>query len=117
MNEILSDFLKRAEDSSTILSLEDSLSEDELFEYEVLVKTFDAIDIMHVGRDLKKINKTYQLSRTSQVALMAYVKILELMIKRAKEAGAMDMLSQTVDKQVYNPKELSDSQYDGSMFG
>ena len=111
MNEILSDFLKRAEDTSTVLSLDDALSEDELFDYEVLVKAFDAIDIMHVGRDLKKINKTYQLSRTSQVALMAYVKILELMIKRAKEAGAMDMLTDTADM------ESKHSQYDGSMFG
>ena len=111
MNEILSDFLKRAEDTSAVLSLDDALSEDELFDYEVLVKAFDAIDIMHVGRDLKKINKTYQLSRTSQVALMAYVKILELMIKRAKEAGAMDMLTDTADM------ESKHSQYDGSMFG
>ena len=87
MNEILSDFLKRAEDNSSILSIEDSLSEDELFEYEVLVKAFDAIDIMYVGRDLKKINK------------------------RAKEAGAMDMLSETADT------ESKHSQYDGSMFG
>ena len=41
------------------LSIQQLLSEEELFHYETLVKAFDSIDVMNVGRDLKKIYKTY----------------------------------------------------------
>ena len=110
MNELIEGFLKLAEDNETALSVESLLSEEERFEWETLVKAFDSIDIMNVGRDLKKIHKTYQLERWQEMSILAYVKILEMMIRRAKESGAMDALSPDMQ-----PPERDD--YSGSMFG
>ena len=92
MNELLKSFIEVAESKEKILSVEKLLTEDERFEWETLVKAYDSIDIMNVGRDLKKIAKTYQLKRWQEMSLLAYVKILELMMVRAKEAGALDMI-------------------------
>ena len=110
MNELIESFLKLAEENEAALSVESLLSEEERFEWETLVKAFDSIDVMNVGRDLKKIHKTYKLERWQEMSILAYVKILEMMIRRAKESGAMDALSQDMQ-----PPERDD--YSGSMFG
>ena len=99
------------DDEDTHLSIQSLLTEDELYAYETLVKVMDSIDIMYVGRDLTKITKTYKLDRNQQVAVMAYVKTLELMIKRAKESGAMDMMKDSL------PTPDTQTDYSGSMFG
>ena len=113
MNKLLKSFLEVADIKEETLSVEKLLTEDELFEWETLVKAYDSIDIMNVGRDLKKIAKTYQLNRWQEMSILAYVKILELMIMRAKDAGAMDMMNEL------NPSDDPEKQvdYKGSMFG
>ena len=112
MNELLESFMKLAEDNETALSIESLMSEDEKFEWETLVKAFDSIDVMNVGRDLKKIHKTYQLERWQEMSILAYVKILEMMIRRAKESGAMDMMDD-----IKPTTKTNKTEYDGSMFG
>lgn len=112
MNELIESFLKLAEDNEAALSIESLMSEDEKFEWETLVKAFDSIDIMNVGRDIKKIQKTYQLKRWQEMSILAYVKILEMMIRRAKDSGAMDMMDTAV-----KGSDPSDTPYTGSMFG
>ena len=99
-----------AEQDETALSVESLMNEEERFEWETLVKAFDSIDVMNVGRDLKKIHKTYQLERWQEMSILAYVKILEMMIRRAKDSGAMDALPPDV-------KPPSKEEYSGSMFG
>ena len=111
MNELIESFLKMAEDKSDALSIKSLMSEDERFEWETLVKAFDSIDVMNVGRDLKKIHKTYKLERWQEMSILAYVKILEMMIRRAKESGAMDSLTPPDSE----PPTRDD--YSGSMFG
>jgi hypothetical protein len=111
MNELLNRFLELAEDNEATLSVETLMTEDEKLEWETLVTAFDSIDIMNVGKDLKKIQKTYQLERWQEMSILAYVKILEMMIRRAKEAGAMDLMDKPTKK---IPKQ---TEYDGSMFG
>ena len=110
MNELIESFLKMAEQDETALSVESLMNEEERFEWETLVKAFDSIDVMNVGRDLKKIHKTYQLERWQEMSILAYVKILEMMIRRAKESAAMD--ARGPDMQ---PPTKDD--YSGSMFG
>ena len=110
MNELIEGFLRLAEDNETALSVESLMSEEERFEWETLVKAFDSIDIMNVGRDLKKVDKTYKLERWQEMSILAYVKILEMMIRRAKDSGAMDSLPPDV-------KPPSKEEYSGSMFG
>ena len=45
----------------------------------------DSIDIMKIGLDLEKITKTYQLEKWQEMSILAYVKVLEIMVKTAKE--------------------------------
>lgn len=111
MNELIERFLEMAKDDEASLSIESLMSEEERFEWETLVKAFDSIDVMNVGRDLKKIHKTYKLERWQEMSILAYVKILELMIRRAKESGAMDALTPPDSE----PPTRDD--YSGSMFG
>jgi len=111
MTEIIEGFLEMVAGKEAQLSIQDLLTEDELFEYETLVKAMDSIDVMHVGRDLTKITKTYKLKRAQQVAIMAYVKTLEMMIKRAKDSGAIDMMKDAL------PVPENNTDYSGSMFG
>ena len=111
MNELLKSFLKLAESKDSKLSIEELMSEDERFEWETLVKAYDSIDIMNVGKDLKKISKTYQLSHWQEMAILAYVKILELMMTRAKDAGALDMMN---DIKESPPHKIDNT---GGMFG
>ena len=111
MTEIIEGFLEMVAGKEAHLSIQDLLTEDELFEYEALVKAMDSIDVMHVGRDLTKITKTYKMNRSQQVAVMAYVKTLEMMIKRAKESGAIDMMKDAL------PVPENNTDYSGSMFG
>tara|TARA_R100001244_G_scaffold80359_1_gene62933 strand:+ start:177 stop:509 length:333 start_codon:yes stop_codon:yes gene_type:complete len=110
MNELLKSFLKLAEDEDSPLSVESLLTEEETFDWETLVKAFDSIDIMHVGKDLKKISKTYQLTRWQEMSILAYIKIIEMMMKRAKDAGALDLMQDMKSR----PTE---THYDGTMFG
>ena len=110
MNELLKSFLEAADNKEEVLSVEKLMTEDERFEWETLVKAYDSIDIMHVGKDLKKISKTYQLKRWQEMSVLAYVKILEMMIKRAKDAGALDLMEDIKPSQ-------TDIDYSGSMFG
>ena len=111
MNEHLKSFLEAAENKDKVLSVEQLMTEDERFEWETLVKAYDSIDIMHVGKDLKKISKTYQLNRWQEMSVLAYVKILEMMMVRAKDAGALDMMEDMT------PTTTDKIEYDGSMFG
>jgi hypothetical protein len=111
MNELLKSFLEAAENKEEVLSVEKLMTEDERFEWETLVKAFDSIDIMNVGKDLKKITTMFQLSRWQEMSVLAYVKTLELMIRRAKDAGALDMM------QDMKPPQTTDMDYSGSMFG
>jgi hypothetical protein len=67
MNELIEGFLKMAEENGAALSVESLMSEEERFEWETLVKAFDSIDVMNVGRDLKKIHKTFKIEEGDQV--------------------------------------------------
>ena len=113
MNKLLKSFLEAADNKEEVLSVEKLMTEDERFEWETLVKAYDSIDIMHVGKDLKKISKTYQLKRWQEMSLLAYVKILEMMMVRAKDAGALDMMEDIIPES----KGKEHIEYDGSMFG
>jgi len=93
MNKLLDSFLSIAESDEKNLSVEGLLTEEERVEWETLVKALDSIDVLNVGKDLKKISKMYQLNRWQEMSILAYIKLLEMMMMRAKESGAMDMMN------------------------
>ena len=111
MAELLNSFLKLAKEDEDNLSVESLLTEEERIEWETLVKALDSIDIMNVGKDLEKIDKMVTSKRWQELSILAYVKLLEMMMVKAKASGAMDGLTP--------PKRprASKTEYTGSMFG
>ena len=110
MNELLNGFLKAAKDDEQGLNVAKLMTNEEQLQWEILVKAMDSIDIMKIGVDLEKISKTYQLEKWQEMAIIAYVKVLEIMVKAAKENAP----------EVFSPKAHSSPQqdsYTGSMFG
>ena len=112
MNELIEGFLKAAQGSDDTLSLKEMLNEEEIFQWEVLVKAMDSIDVLHVGKDLEKISRTYQLKKWQEMSIIAYVKVLEMMIKRAKDYASGDSTELPIPQ-----PESSKGNYTGSMFG
>ena len=56
---MLEGFLSKAKDNESALDLKELMTADESLQWEILVKAMDSIDIMNVGRDLKKITKSF----------------------------------------------------------
>ncbi len=95
------------------LSVEGLMTDNEKIEWEALVKAMDSIDILNVGRDLEKVSKTFKLNRWQQLSVLAYVKLLEMMVKRAHDSGAIEQLK----PEQFSPESSKTTSYDGSMFG
>ena len=114
MNEMLEGFLKAAKDETKGLNVAELMSDEEQLQWEILVKAMDSIDIMNIGKDLEKLTKTYQLEKWQEMSILAYVKVLEIMVKAAKE------VSPDVFGAPPSPPTLPESEqptYTGSMFG
>ena len=110
MNELLDGFLKAAKEDEQGLNVAKLMTDEEQIQWEILVKAMDSIDIMKIGVDLEKISKTYQLEKWQEMAIIAYVKVLEIMVKAAKQNAP----------EAFSPKAPSPPQHDsytGSMFG
>ncbi len=106
---MLEGFLKAAK-SDNDLSVKELMTDEEQLQWEILVKAMDSIDIMQIGVDLEKISKTYQLEKWQEMSILAYIKVLEIMVKKAKEASP----------ESFKPKpqpEPEHETYTGSMFG
>tara|TARA_R100000664_G_scaffold27499_1_gene38173 strand:+ start:826 stop:1158 length:333 start_codon:yes stop_codon:yes gene_type:complete len=110
MNKLLEGFLKAAKDEKQGLNVAKLMTDEEQLQWEILVKAMDSIDILKIGVDLEKISKTYQLEKWQEMAILAYVKVLELMVKSAKE-NAPDVFSPQA------PQPPQHDSYTGSMFG
>jgi len=113
MNEILEGFLKAAEDETQGLNVASLMSDDEQSEWETLVQAMDSIDILHIGKDLEHINKKYPLERWQELSILAYVKVLELMMLKLKEAEGSMGLNLDEMPSVEPKTDI----YTGSMFG
>ena len=105
-------FLKAAKEDEQGLNVGALMTDEEQLQWEILVKAMDSIDIMYIGRDLERLSKTYQLEKWQEMSILAYVKVLELMVKQAKE----------LSPEAFEPKSgMSDAptrdSYSGSMFG
>ena len=110
MNEMLDGFLKAAQNKDKALEVKSLMSKDEQIEWEILVKAMDTIDIMHIGECLEKISKTYQLKKWQEMSILAYVKVLEMMVRQAKE-NTPEAFSPEA------PQPPKHDSYTGSMFG
>tara|TARA_Y100001963_G_C6589864_1_gene357455 strand:+ start:356 stop:706 length:351 start_codon:yes stop_codon:yes gene_type:complete len=85
MGKLLDGFIAQYEDESSVLSLKDLMSEDEIGEWELLVKVFNELEITNIAQSLKKVNKFYLLNRNQEMAILALVKMLEMMVVQARD--------------------------------
>ena len=106
---MLEGFLKAAKDDTQGLNVGNLMTDEEQLQWEILVKAMDSIDIMKIGVDLEKISKTYQLEKWQEMSILAYVKVLEIMVKSAKEASPESFPPEATPPTHDN--------YTGSMFG
>jgi hypothetical protein len=104
--ETFANAIENPEDDEKNIIMNEFMSDGERLSWEKLVEVFDAIDILNVGRDVIKVSKKFKTNSEEDVAILAYVKLLELMVKRAK-----DVQSNLKDSQP------TQAEYDGSMFG
>jgi hypothetical protein len=109
MNEMLDGFLKAAKGDTQGLNVANLMTDEEQLQWEILVKAMDSIDIMKIGEDLEKISKIYQLEKWQEMSILAYVKVLEIMVKAAKEVSPESFPPQATPPTHDN--------YTGSMFG
>jgi len=110
MNEMLDGFLKAARNKDKALEVKSLMTKEEQIEWEILVKAMDTIEIMTIGECLEKVSRTYQLKKWQEMSILAYVKVLEIMVKAAKENSP----------ESFKPTPESEPQhesYTGSMFG
>jgi len=85
MGKLLDGFIAQYEDEATVLSLKDLMSEDEIGEWELLVKVFNELEISNIAKSLKKVNKYYLLNRNQEMSILALVKMLEMMVVQARD--------------------------------
>ena len=66
------------------LNIKELLTEEEVDEWELLVKVLLEIEAGSIGKDIKKVSKFYKLQRWQEMSVLAFVKMLEIMFQRSK---------------------------------
>jgi len=84
-------------------------NKQEQIRWEKMVNIFETIEIDNVSDGLRIISEKYKLTRQEELSVLAYVKFLEMMVKKVEIAK--DMLS---GKPTAPPKHKD---YSGSMYG
>ena len=85
MGELLDGFISQYDDEDSNISLKDLMSDDELVEWELMVKVMHELEIAHIGPNLRKIAKFYKLERWQEMSLLALVKVMEMMLSNARD--------------------------------
>ena len=100
-------FLKLMDDDDTKEVDIKTLFKDkkEQISWEKMVNIFETIEIDNVSEGLRTISEKYKLSRQEELNILAYVKFLEMMVKKVEMAK--DILKDTPTKKDYS----------GSMYG
>jgi len=112
MGEVLDAFVKQADDEeSKAFTIKDILNKDEIYNWELLVRAFDDINITQIIPDVIKVNKMYNLERWQEISILAYVKIMEMMVARAKDGGDILKAVEGINK------EISKLDNSSGMFG
>jgi len=105
MAELLNSFLQQMQDDSSTVDIKSALSTEELLNWETLVKVFDEIEMDNIAISIEKVNQRYKLEKWQEISVLAYIKLLEMMVERMKNIqGAVDSLDNVEG-------------YSGSMFG
>jgi len=103
-------FLKLMDDDTQEVDIKALFkNKKEQISWEKMVNVFETIEIDNVSDGLRTITEKYKLTRQEELSVLAYVKFLEMMVKKVEIAK--DMLS---GKPTAPPKHKD---YSGSMYG
>ena len=98
-------FLKLMDDDTQEVDIKTLFKDKkEQISWEKMVKVFETIEIDNVSDGLRTISEKYKLTRQEELSVLAYVKFLEMMVKKVEIAK--DMLKNNTKKD-----------YSGSMYG
>ena len=113
MGDLLKGFVSLVEGEDDLLSIAELMNEEETDDWALLVKCFSELHVSTVAKDLKRINKFYNLKRWQELSIMALIKLMEIMVKESEKftPEIADAISK-IDT-VHHVNE----EYDGSMFG
>ena len=114
MGKLLDEFVSQMQNEDDSLNIKEMLSEEEVEEWELLVKVLLDIDAANIAKDIKKISKFYNLKRWQEMSVLAFVKMLELMFQRSKPH--LEAMQEHMDKlDAINPE--IDIKGNDRMFG
>ena len=98
-------FLKLMEEENHEVDIKTLFKDkEEQISWEKMVNVFETIEIDNVSDGLKTISQKFKLTRQEELSVLAYVKFLEMMVKKVEIAK--DMLKNNTKKD-----------YSGSMYG
>ena len=98
-------FLKLMDDDTKEVDIKTLFkNKKEQISWEKMVNVFETIEIDNVSDGLRTISEKYKLTRQEELSVLAYVKFLEMMVKKVEIAK--DMLKNNTKKD-----------YSGSMYG
>ena len=99
-------FLKLMDDDAKELDIKTLFKDKkEQISWEKMVNVFETIEIDNVSDGLRTISEKYKLTRQEELSVLAYVKFLEMMVKKVEIAK--DILKDKPTKKDYS----------GSMYG
>ena len=85
MGSLLDGFIAQYDDEDSSISLKKLMDEEEIVQWELMVKVFNELEIANMGPNLRKIAKFYKLERWQEMSLLALVKVMEMMLSNAKD--------------------------------
>ena len=99
-------FLKLMDDDTKEVDIKTLFKDKkEQISWEKMVNVFETIEIDNVSDGLRTITEKYKLTRQEELSVLAYVKFLEMMVKKVEIA-----------KDILKDKSIK-KDYSGSMYG
>ena len=98
-------FLKLMEEENHEVDIKTLFKDkEEQISWEKMVNVFETIEIDNVSDGLRTISEKYKLTRQEELSVLAYVKFLEMMVKKVEIAKGI-------------LKNNTKKDYSGSMYG
>ena len=99
-------FLKLMDDDTKEVAIKTLFKDKkEQISWEKMVNVFETIEIDNVSDGLRTISEKYKLTRQEELSVLAYVKFLEMMVKKVEIA-----------KDILKDRPIK-KDYSGSMYG
>ena len=99
-------FLKLMDDDTQEVDIKTLFKDKkEQISWEKMVNVFETIEIDNVSDGLRTISEKYKLTRQEELSVLAYVKFLEMMVKKVEIA-----------KDILKDRPIK-KDYSGSMYG